>query len=196
MWLNESLRGTGVVLASASPRRKELLARLTDRFTVDVSAVEEVLPEGLALTGGPEYLARIKCAAVAERHPGALVIGSDTGVFIDGKMLGKPHSREEGFAMLKDLSGRSHSVITGVCLRMGDRVRSFSEETRVRFFPLTDAQIAAYLDTGEYCDKAGAYGIQGEGALLVEGIDGCYYNVMGFPVSRLAREIDEFLKEC
>lgn len=195
MWLSESLGATDVVLASASPRRRELLARLVDVFTVDVADVEEVLPEDLPLTLGPEYLAQLKCAAVAKRHPGALVIGSDTGVFIDGKMLGKPHSREEGFAMLRELSGRSHSVITGCCLIKDGRVRTFSEQTLVHFFPLTDEEIGRYLDTGEYRDKAGAYGIQGEGALLVSGIGGCYYNVMGLPVSRLARETGDFLKE-
>lgn len=195
MWLNESLGAMEVVLASASPRRRELLGRLTDAFTVDAADVEEVLPEGLPLTKGPEYLAELKCAAVAKRHPDALVIGSDTGVFIGEKMLGKPHSREEAFAMLRGLSGQSHAVITGCCLMKNGRIRTFSEKTLVTFFPLTDAQISAYLDTGEYRDKAGAYGIQGEGALLAEGIAGCYYNVMGLPVSRLAREIEDFLKE-
>ncbi len=186
---------TEVILASGSPRRQELLRSLFERFSVQAARVEEIPDPALSAEEQPEYLAGLKCAAVAKAHPEALVIGSDTGVFIDGRMIGKPADREDGRIMLAALSGREHQVITGCVLQQGERRMSFSECTRVRFFPLSEAEIEAYLDLGEYADKAGAYGIQGAGRLLVEGIDGDYYNVMGLPVARLARAIRAFLEE-
>ena len=178
-----------VILASASPRRRELLRIITPEFRVEPAEVEETHPEGLELVRVPEYLAGIKAAAVAAKYPEALVIGCDTGVFIDGLMLGKPADRGEAGKILRRLSGRRHQVITGCCVIAGGRQRCFSEITDVEFYPLTDKQIEEYLDLGEYKDKAGAYGIQGAGALLIRGICGDYYNVMGLPVGRLAREM-------
>ena len=184
-----------IILASGSPRRRELLRLITEEYEVLPADVEETIPAELPLREAPEYLACLKAGAVAAAHPGALVIGSDTGVFIDGLMLGKPHSREEGREMLGRLSGRAHQVITGVCLRKGERVVRFSEVTEVRFLPLSDEEIERYLDTGEPFDKAGGYGIQGKGALLVEGLEGDYYNVMGFPVAPIARALEKFRAE-
>ena len=138
----------------------------------------------------PAYLASLKAREVAAKYSDALVIGSDTGVFIDNLMLGKPQNEADGRAMLERLSGRRHQVITGCCLCWKGQSFSFSESTDVEFYPLSAEDISKYLSTGEYKDKAGSYGIQGAGALLIRGIHGDYYNVMGLPVSRLAREIN------
>ena len=124
---------------------------------------------------------------------GAEVKGTDwIAVWIDGKILGKPSDREDAARMLRLLSGRVHSVFTGVCIMSKNTEISFFEETKVRFFSLSDDEIEKYIETGEPFDKAGAYGIQDKGALLVEGIDGDFYNVMGLPVGRLARELRFF----
>jgi len=179
-----------VILASASPRRKELLALAGLNFDVLASGVEEALPPGFRPPEQcAERLAAMKADDVARRHPDALVIGADTIVVIDGQILGKPKDTTDAARMLRLLSGREHRVVTGVCLRMRDARRVFSQETRVRFYPLCDDEIEAYIQTGEPMDKAGAYGIQGRGALLVESIAGDYFNVMGLPIARLIREL-------
>ena len=175
-----------IILASGSPRRRELLRLITEEYEVLPADVEETIPAELPLREAPEYLACLKAGAVAAAHPDALVIGSDTGVFIDGLMLGKPHSREEGREMLGRLSGRAHQVITGVCLQKGERVVRFSEVTEVRFLPLSDEEIERYLDTGEPFDKAGGYGIQGPAALFIEHIEGSHSGIMGLPLFETA----------
>lgn len=182
-----------VILASASPRRRELLALALDEFDILPADIEENLPEGLELTQGPVYLAAQKARFLADQHPDALVIGCDTGVFIDGQMLGKPKDAEQAQSMLEELSGRVHQVITGCCLCLEGREHIFQEETWVEFYPLYKEEIASYIATGEPFDKAGGYGIQGKGALLIRGIQGDYYNVMGLPIARLTREIGRFL---
>ncbi len=179
-----------IILASASPRRQELLRYITPNFRIEASDVEEIAPEGLPLMELPAYLATLKAKEVSCRHPESLVIGSDTGVFIDGLMLGKPASEAEGKSMLERLSGRRHEVITGCCLCWQGQTISFAESTEVEFYPLNETEICNYLSTAEYKDKAGAYGIQGAGALLIRGIHGDYYNVMGLPIARLARELN------
>ena len=184
-----------VILASASPRRRELLALALDEFDILPVDIEENLLEGLELTQGPAYLAAQKARFLADQYPDALVIGCDTGVFIDGQMLGKPKDAEQAQAMLEELSGRVHQVITGCCLCLEGRERIFQEETWVEFYPLYKEEIASYIATGEPFDKAGGYGIQGKGALLIRGIQGDYYNVMGLPIARLTREIGRFLLE-
>ena len=181
------------ILASASPRRRELFASISENFEIIPSDIEEVIPEGIEIEKAPEILAAQKAADIAKRHPEALVIGADTGVFIDGKMLGKPHDRKEAVQMLRSLSGRTHKVITGCSLQQGERQVSFSEITEVTFYPLSEQEIEDYVATGEPDDKAGSYGIQGKGMLLVQGIKGDYFNVVGLPVARLARAIKEFL---
>jgi septum formation protein len=173
-----------IILASGSPRRVELLARITPNFLVAQSAVEE------RASGSPEeqvvFLARAKARDVARKHKG-LVIGADTIVVLDGEILGKPSSREEAWSMLGRLSGREHVVLTGLYLLSTEDKRDAEafERTLVRFRTLGDGEIEAYLDSGEYADKAGAYAIQGRGALLVEGITGDFFNVMGLPLVRL-----------
>lgn len=181
-----------LILASGSPRRKELLAMITPDYTVKVSAVDES-----AITAEtPAELARAlgtaKCLAVAAEEPSALVIGCDTVVECDGKVFGKPHSKEEARKMLTALSGCRHYVHTGVCLAEGERVKNFVVTSAVDFYPISEADMEAYINTAEPYDKAGGYAIQGHAAVWCKGIEGCYYNIMGLPVSRLAQELASF----
>ncbi len=166
-----------IVLASASPRRRQLLELLGLAFDVVPKDVDETWRVGEAPPVHSERLAREKAAAAARN--GAAVIGADTNVVIDGEILGKPRDAEEAGAMLRRLSGREHDVYTGVAVAYGRQLASGVERTRVTFRALDDDTIAAYVATGEPMDKAGAYGIQGYGAVLVERIDGDYFTVMG-----------------
>ena len=173
-----------IILASASPRRSEILSRVTDDFIVVPSRIAEVAdgtPEEQVLA-----LAEAKARAVAVNHPG-VIIGADTIVVIDEHILGKPHSREQGREMLEMLSGRAHDVLTGLCILRTDdnNVQSWSEKTRVHFRDLSGREIERYLDTSEYIDKAGGYAIQGYAAAFITGIQGDYFNVMGLPLCRL-----------
>ncbi len=181
------------ILASASPRRKELFYQIREEFDIIPSDVEETIPLDIEIEKVPELLASQKAADVAARHPDAVVIGSDTGVFIDGEMLGKPRDRNDAAAMLRRLSGRTHKVITGCSIKQGTREMSFSEVTEVTFYPLSNEEIETYVAGGECDDKAGSYGIQGKGMLLVKEIKGDYFNVVGLPVGKLNRELREFL---
>ena len=174
-----------LILASQSPRRRELLKYITDDFTVKVSEVDETLPDGISPSEAVLYLSRIKAEPFAAG--GDTVIGADTVVAIDGEILGKPANKEDARAMLTKLSGKTHSVFTGVTVIRDGKEQSFFEETKVKFFNLSENEIEKYIKTGEPLDKAGAYGIQGFGSLLVEKIDGDYFNVVGLPVSRLNR---------
>ncbi len=166
-----------VVLASASPRRKQLLELLGLAFDVVATGVDETWRPGEAPEVHSERLAREKAAAAARN--GAAVIGADTNVVVDGEILGKPRDADEATVMLRRLSGRQHEVFTGVAVAYGRQLASGVERTLVRFRALDDETIAAYVATGEPMDKAGAYGIQGYGAVLVERIDGDYFTVMG-----------------
>ena len=185
-----------LILASASPRRRELMEKLHRPFLCEVSSCKEELPEGLPATEAAEYLAVQKAQDVLSRHredPEApVVIGSDTVVICDGQILGKPKDAEDACRMLRALSGRTHLVCTGVCICSPKKTCSFTSTTEVRFYPLTNEEIQAYVQSGEPMDKAGAYGIQGDGALLVEEIRGDYYSVMGFPIARVARSLRSF----
>jgi len=181
------------ILASASPRRRELLALAGITFEVRVPHVEERLDPAWSAGEAARALAWQKAAAVAKDYPEACVIAADTIVEIDGVLLGKPEDAANAARMLRMLSGREHRVVTGVCLRLGSSERVFSRETLVRFYPLGDDEIDAYIRTGEPMDKAGAYGIQGRGALLVEGVTGDYFNVVGLPVAMLVKELRGFL---
>ncbi|MBE6719358.1 MAG: septum formation inhibitor Maf [Ruminococcaceae bacterium] len=174
-----------IILASQSPRRRELLKYITNDFEVRVSDVDETLPDGISPSEAVVYLSGIKAQPFAKEN--ATVIGADTVVAIDGKILGKPENADAARDMLKELSGKTHSVFTGVTVIKDGKTHSFYEETRVTFHTLTDKEIDDYILTGEPLDKAGAYGIQGFGSLLVEGICGDYFNVVGLPVSRLNR---------
>ena len=172
-----------IILASQSPRRKTLLKYITEDFITRTADVDERLPEGISPEAAVLYLSRIKAEPFMNEND--IVIGADTVVAIDGKILGKPSDKADARNMLRLLSGRKHSVFTGVTVIKGDHCESFYCETKVKFFDLSEDTIERYVNTGEPLDKAGAYGIQGFGSLLVEGIEGDYFNVVGLPVSRL-----------
>ncbi len=180
-----------IILASASPRRKELLGRICDSFEIITSEVPEDLPDGTLPRDGVELLALRKGAFVAQKHSDAIVISSDTLVEVDGIPLGKPESREDAHRMLSMLSGRYHNVHTGVAVHLGDKIASGVDTARVKFKPLTDDEIYAYIDGGEPMDKAGAYAIQGEGGRFIERYDGGFDTIMGLSVELTKRLMDE-----
>ncbi len=181
-----------IVLASASPRRRELLTTAGIEFEVLVSDADETIPEGTLPVDAAMLTAEKKALAVAEKCSDAVVIGADTIVVLDGKILGKPTDEEDARAMLRFLSGREHEVVTGVCLTDGEIIKKFAQVSKVRFYELTDEEITAYVATKEPMDKAGAYGIQGKGCVLVEGIEGDYFNIVGLPVAATVRALAEF----
>ncbi|MCE2826442.1 MAG: Maf family protein [Verrucomicrobium sp.] len=183
-----------LVLASASPRRVELLRTLVPHFQVLPSDAAELHDAGLGVRPLCEENARLKAAAVAKAHPGSLVIGADTLVWIDGQPLGKPADLTEAVAMLHRLSGREHQVVTGVCLIHGatGRCEGFSDLTRVRFRPLDDAGIDRYLAAVHTLDKAGGYALQQHGDWLVESVTGSRSNVIGLPVEALREALERW----
>ena len=188
----DGLKNYKVILASNSPRRKELLAGLGVRYEVrTLPDVEESYPDSLQGEEIPLYIAREK--AHAYRHllqADELMITADTIVWLGGRVLGKPHDREDALQMLRDMSGRTHEVFTGVCLTTTGWQRSFAARTEVRFATLSEEEIAYYVDRFHPMDKAGAYGVQEWiGYIGVEYIAGSYYNIMGLPVQRLYREL-------
>ncbi len=178
-----------LILASASPRRRELLERLQLNFTVQPADIDESRFPNEDAASYPLRTAIKKAMAVAEKEENALVLAADTVVVLDDDILGKPKDADEAKAMLHRLEGREHIVITGIGIVDTNTGRTLSavEQTIVYFYPLSDEEIDAYVATGEPLDKAGAYGIQGIGSLLVRRIEGDYFNVMGLPVSKLYR---------
>ena len=181
-----------LILASGSPRRKELLQLITEDFTVYSVDADETLPAGMPVEMAAAYLADLKASTAAKIFPDQIVIGCDTVVLLGDEIMGKPKDREDAHRMLRALSGETHSVLTGTSLYYGTQTTVFTTETLVTFYPLSDAEIERYLDTGEPFDKAGAYGIQGKGSLLVQGIEGDYFNVVGLPVAALSRALTQF----
>lgn len=184
----ENLRDYDVILASGSPRRKELLEMLDIDFRVDTShPVEEVVPDGMCAEDVPAYLSRLKADAYPlESGDRKLVITADTVVIIDGEVLGKPADEADACRMLARLQGREQKVVTGVTVRTAEGSQTFSAESSVEFAPLTEDEIAFYVHKYKPLDKAGAYGIQEWiGAAGIKGISGSFYNVMGLPVQRL-----------
>lgn len=183
-----------IVLASGSPRRQELLRRIgiTD-FDVVIPHADEACPAGLSAQETVEFIAERKAeAAKALTAPDDVVITADTLVFLGDERLGKPRDEADALRMLTRLSGVRHTVCTGVTVRMGDRSKHFTVSTEVYFRRADEEELRAYIATGEPMDKAGAYGIQGRGALLVERIEGDFYNVMGLPLLPLALTLREF----
>ena len=180
-----------IILASASPRRQELLKLISEDFKIIPADIDESVDKNLPLDGVPEYLADKKAAHISALYPDDIVIGCDTGVFVDNQMIGKPRSDKAAFEILKMLSGKTHHVITGCASYKSDRLVRFSQVTEVEFYKLTNAEIEEYIATGEPADKAGAYGIQGKGALLVKRINGDYFNVVGLPVALLNKKLNE-----
>ena len=185
---------TKIVLASGSPRRQELLARIgiTD-FDIRVPEAEESYPAGLTPQQIVEYISREKADAAAKLcTPDEIVITADTMVFLDDQRLGKPADEADALRMLTALQGRHHTVCTGVTVRQGQRMLTRAQSTQVWFRSASTEELKAYIRSGEPMDKAGAYGVQGLGALLVERIDGDFFNVMGLPVLLLSRMLAEF----
>ena len=183
-----------IVLASGSPRRQELLNRIgiTD-FDIRVPEVEERYPENLSPEEIVQFIPREKSDAAALLcREDELIITADTMVFLDDQRLGKPQDEADALRMLTALQGRRHTVCTGVTVRQGDRVLTESEATGVVFRPAEESELRAYIATGEPMDKAGSYGVQGKGALLVERLEGDFFNVMGLPVLRLSRMLAQF----
>ena len=177
-----------IILASKSPRRQELLKLITDDFEIKTADVDETLPQGINPADAVLYLSAIKARPFAGQSDD-IIIGADTVVALDGMILGKPADREDAKNMLRALSGKTHSVFTGVTLIKGATERSFFVESKVKFYALSEQEIADYAASGECDDKAGAYGIQGKGSLLVEQIEGDYFNIVGLPVAKLYREL-------
>jgi len=173
------------VLASASPRRRELLTLIGIAHEVRPANIDETMRLREAPRRYAERLARVKASAVAARDPDLITIGADTVVVINRKVLGKPADADDAARMLRMLSGREHTVITAVAVSRGRKLRSAIEEVRVKFRRLRDDEIDEYIAMGEPMDKAGAYGIQGYGATIVERIEGDYFAVMGLPLVRL-----------
>ena len=183
-----------IILASASPRRKELLETAGVEFEICVSDADESIPEGTLPADAAKMTATKKALAVAKSHKDDIVIGADTIVVAGGKILGKPTDKADAEAMLTMLSGVEHEVITGVCLACGEEIKSFEQISKVKFYDLTAEEIKAYVATEEPMDKAGSYGIQGKGCTLVEKIEGDYFNIVGLPVAKVIREIKKLLK--
>ncbi len=179
-----------IVLASKSPRRREILAQAGIAFEVRTADVEEKRRPG---EDADAYVARLSLekSEGVEAAEEEFVLAADTVVVVDGDVLEKPDSEQDAVRMLRLLSARSHQVLTGVCLRRGKRRWSAVESTEVAFSPLTDEEIQDYAQCGEPMDKAGAYAIQGRASRFVEGIRGCYFNVMGLPLSRVYRLLKE-----
>ena len=173
-----------LILASQSPRRKELLGLFGLPFTVRVADIDETIDKTKSPADEVARLSREKAIAVP-REAEDIVIAADTIVVLGGRVLGKPHSEQEAIAMLTALSDRDHQVMTGVTVLRGDEALTHTEITHIHFRPLSQGEIARYVATGEPMDKAGAYGIQGGAALFAENMQGDYYNVMGLPVCRL-----------
>lgn len=183
-----------IILASASPRRKELISLIADDVIIRPADCDETLPDGIGAREAVEYLSEIKNRAAREiSETDELVISADTVVSVDDAILGKPADKADARRMINLLSGKVHQVYTGVTISLGGKSVTFSERTDVEFYPLTDDEIEQYISSSEPYDKAGAYGIQGKASLLVKGIRGDYFNVVGFPVSRLKRELQKFL---
>lgn len=181
------------VLASASPRRKELFSLINEDFVCHPADIEEIIPDTLPTHSASEFLAVQKAKAVSELYPDDLVIGCDTSVIVGDTILGKPKDIRDAENMLRQLSGKEHFVITGCALFKNGVSMSFSQTTSVNFYPLSDEDIKKYLQTNEFADKAGGYAIQGKGGLLIRCIEGDYFNVVGLPIARLKKEIDKFL---
>lgn len=192
--LFDKLKKYKVILASNSPRRKELLAGLGVDYEIrTLPDVDETYPETLKGADIPLFIAKEKADAyLGMMQPGELMITADTIVWLDGRVLGKPKDREDALQMLRDMSGHTHEVFTGVCITTTEWQRSFAARTEVSFSELSEEEIVYYVDKCQPMDKAGAYGVQEWiGFIGVENISGSYYNIMGLPVQRLYKELEK-----
>ena len=182
-----------LILASASPRRQELLQDLSYPFDIVAADCEENFDRSLPIASAIEQIARQKALTVWEQHPEAVVLGADTMVCFKDQMMGKPENREDAYRMLKQLSGKTHTVVSGVAIVWKGKAELFHEKTSVTFYELEEELLERYLDSNEPYDKAGAYGIQGKFASYIKGIDGDYNNVVGLPVGRVYQEMKSLL---
>lgn len=198
MLLKDKLEPYRLLLASQSPRRRELMTGCGLPYEpAPKYDCEELYPAGLPAEEVPLYLSRLKSEAYPTRlAPNDILLTADTVVVSDGEVLGKPHGREDAVGMLRRLSGRRHTVVSGVTFRTPERMHTFAAKSSVWFRPLADEEIAYYLDTYRPYDKAGSYGIQEWiGYAAIEKINGSFYNVMGLPIQKLYTELDKFLQE-
>ena len=178
-----------LILASQSPRRRDLLSMLGLEFTVVTADIDETMDEKLSVEEAVAEVCKRKAEAVAVLHPHDTIISADTIVVVDGKVLGKPRNEDHAKDMLRSLSGRSHTVMTAFCLWEKGKAVTHVEQTHLRFKPLSNEEIDAYVATGSPMDKAGAYGIQDQASIFVEALEGDYYNVMGLPVCALVKAL-------
>jgi len=187
-------QGKTIILASSSPRRRELMNGLGLKYIVDVPAIDEAIPAGVSPEKAVQSLALKKAQAVAEKYSEGLVIGADTVVVLDNKIMGKPADNEDALSMLLELQGRVHRVYTGVAVidAMTGRTVCEKELTYVEFGPFNKEDALSYIATGEPLGKAGSYAIQGLGAILVKSVSGDYYNVVGLPLFLLAKVLRSF----
>lgn len=183
---------TPLLLASASPRRREICTLLGLSFTVQATQNEPPLDASLSPAEAVRQVAAAKAQEIFLKNPSKTVLGADTAVVCGGRIFGKPADKQEAFQMLRELSGKIHTVMTGVCILSPQKQASFTDTALVEFFPLKEEEIAAYIQTGEPMDKAGAYGIQGMGARFIKRIEGDFYTVMGLPCGRLYQELKAF----
>lgn len=183
-----------LILASASPRRFELMSLLNYPYEVVIPLNEEVVDETLSLRKQVESLALDKATEVFASHRDAIVIAADTVIQFESTLMGKPHTEKNAFKMLKKLQGETHEVITAVAILSSTKTKIFSEVTEVTFNPMSDQEIKEYIDTKEPLDKAGAYTIQEKGALFIQGIKGDFYTVMGLPISKVYQILKEDFK--
>lgn len=181
-----------IILASNSPRRKELLKYVCPEFKIIPANIEENLDTKLPLTKSVEKLAQKKAQFLLDEYPEDVVVGADTVVVLNNKVYGKPKDKDEAKHMLAELSGNTHHVISGICILSKEKDVSFNQITEVTFYPLTAEDIEEYVEKYNPLDKAGAYGIQDGGALLVESINGDYYNVMGLPIALLHKKLKNY----
>lgn len=197
MLLEEKLKTHRLLLASQSPRRRELLTGCGLHYTLaEKFPCEETFPQGMKAEDVPQYLSLIKSKAYPrELESTDILLTADTVVISQGEVLGKPSSKEDAQRMLRQLSNDTHTVITGVTLRSREKTHSFKAESRVRFRQLSEEEIEHYIDTYRPYDKAGAYGIQEWiGYVAIEGIEGSFYNVMGLPIQKVYQELNQFIE--
>ena len=180
-----------IILASASPRRKQLMKMAGLKFSVVPADIPEIVPDDIPPEKESEYLAAIKAGYILSQNEKDVVIGADTTVLCEGRILGKPKDKAEAKEMLRFLSGKTHEVYTGVAIINKEMSDCFTSMTKVTFYELTDEEIDWYISTNEPMDKAGAYGIQGFGCRLVKRIEGDYFTVMGLPVAEVARRVEK-----
>ena len=180
-----------MILASQSPRRRELLSMLGLEFTIITADIDETMDENLSVEDAVADICRKKAEAVGTRNPGQLIVAADTVVVLENRVLGKPRTEEEARDMLRSLSGRHHTVMTAFCLWKDGRADTHVEKTHVHFRALSEEEIAAYVATGSPMDKAGAYGIQDQAGIFVRALEGDYYNVMGLPLCSLVQKLRE-----